>query len=87
MIQATENSELVRRRGRWLSTRVMDIYLQEVVATTFIPALDPRKRSVLEGLSAAFTDVLSWAAYFEQCSIPRRSWFFLLAADNAAFAG
>ena len=87
MIQATENSELVRRRGRWLSTRVMDIYLQEVVATTFIPALDPRKRSVLEGLSAAFTDVLSWATYFEQCSIPRRSWFFLLAADNDAFAG
>eukprot|EP00435_Cladocopium_sp_Y103_P065786 s89_g27.t1 len=29
LLMTTENSELVRRRGRWLSTRVMEIYLQE----------------------------------------------------------
>eukprot|EP00435_Cladocopium_sp_Y103_P057938 s1879_g20.t1 len=30
ILNMTENTELVRRRGRWLSQRVCDIYLQEV---------------------------------------------------------
>ena len=34
LLQLTENSELVRRRGRWVSARVMEVYLQEVAAST-----------------------------------------------------
>lgn len=36
LIGLTESSELVRRRGRWISLKVMDIYLQEVAASTFM---------------------------------------------------
>ena len=36
MLQATEDSELVRRRGRWASHKVMEIYLQEVASSTFV---------------------------------------------------
>ena len=35
MMEQTENSELVRRRGRWLSLRVMEICLQEVYQPPF----------------------------------------------------
>ena len=29
MLHCTENPDLVRRRGRWMSMRVMEIYLQD----------------------------------------------------------
>ena len=54
MLGSTENSELVRRRGRWLSQRVMDIYLQEVVAITFLPSLSIDVRDRLEALAGDF---------------------------------
>ena len=54
MLGLTENSELVRRRGRWLSQRVMDIYLQEVVAITFLPSLSIDVRDRLEALAGDF---------------------------------
>eukprot|EP00435_Cladocopium_sp_Y103_P074323 s580_g48.t1 len=36
LLHRTENSEVVRRRGRWLSVKVMEIYLQEVLVCTFM---------------------------------------------------
>jgi hypothetical protein len=38
----TEDTELVKRRGRWLAHRTMEIYLQEVNATVFFPRLSPK---------------------------------------------
>ena len=32
LLQVSEQSEMVRRRGRWISARVMEVYLQEVGA-------------------------------------------------------
>ena len=31
----TEDAEYVRRKGRWLSTRVLEIYLQEASVATY----------------------------------------------------
>ncbi|OLP73590.1 hypothetical protein AK812_SmicGene47124 [Symbiodinium microadriaticum] len=44
-----QDSELVRRRGRWASHRVMEIYLQEVSAIVFFPKLplDVREKVLL----------------------------------------
>ena len=44
MLNITENAELVRRRGRWLSHRVMEIYLQEVQVATYLFRLLPAQR-------------------------------------------
>ena len=81
MLGETENSELVRRRGRWLSHRVMDIYLQEVVATTFLPNLSATTRRIIDSLAHSFPDVLERVLFFESRGVPRASWFFLLR-DN-----
>ena len=85
MLQTTENSELVRRRGRWMSSRVMDIYLQQVVATTFLPSLAPELRAALEALAANFAVYLQWAVYLDACRIPRRAWYYLLSAETDSF--
>ena len=37
LLQLSEDSELVRRRGRWASHRVMEIYLQEIQAIVSLP--------------------------------------------------
>eukprot|EP00435_Cladocopium_sp_Y103_P056300 s620_g19.t1 len=36
LITTTESAELVRRRGRWISNKVMECYLQEVESTTYL---------------------------------------------------
>ena len=51
LLHVSENSELVRRRGRRLSTRVMEIYLQEVLVATFVKKLEPSVRAKLKKLA------------------------------------
>ncbi|CAE7306808.1 unnamed protein product [Symbiodinium necroappetens] len=77
-LNATENSELVRRRGRWLSLRVMDIYLQEVVAITYLPSLEPSTRECVDSLASQFTAILQRVIFFMSRGIPRAAWYALL---------
>ena len=63
MLESTENAELVRRRGRWLSARVMEIYLQEVTAATFVPRLPSDVRAAVEQLAQAFSAILQTAIF------------------------
>ena len=78
MLGLTENSELVRRRGRWLSQRVMDIYLQEVVAITYLPSLAQDTRDRLDALAGDVTSILAKVLFFESRRIPRAAWYLLL---------
>lgn len=58
LLQSTEHSELVRRRGRWISTRVMEVYLQEVGTAHFMNALNDPQRDRIYGLASLFPGVL-----------------------------
>ena len=44
LLQTSEDSELVRRRGRWLNSRTMRIYIQEVFSSQFVSCLRPPVR-------------------------------------------
>ena len=77
LLQATEDSELVRRRGRWASHKVMEIYLQEVASSTFVADLPPAARSKTLELARLFPSMLDQAKRWRQCNIPSRSWFSL----------
>lgn len=74
LLLRTEDPELIRRRGRWLSSRVMEIYLQEVMATTYIQKLSPTVRAKILRLAAAFPHVLAQALSFLSCGIPAAVW-------------
>ena len=51
MISICDNAEAVRRRGRWASFKVMEVYLQEVGASTYMNMIsDKSKSNVLNGL-------------------------------------
>ena len=48
LLHHTGDLELVRHRGRWLSVRTMNIYLQEVQVATYIVRVAPRTRFLIE---------------------------------------
>ncbi|CAE7155308.1 unnamed protein product, partial [Symbiodinium necroappetens] len=77
MLQQTEDSELVRRRGRWASAKVMEIYLQEITASTFLPSLPQRQKERIFGVAAGFSVVLAQAVQWYKDYVPNNAWFRL----------
>ncbi|CAE7220919.1 unnamed protein product [Symbiodinium natans] len=77
MLQCCEDSERVRRRGRWASPKVMEIYLQEVASSTFFPSLDLRTRELVYGFAQAFSSTLDQSLTWRRLGLPPSSWYAL----------
>ena len=77
MISLTESAEMVRRRGRWLSMRVMEVYLQEVAASTFMTDLDPTTRETILQAMAEFPQILQTSVRFASAHFPEKVWNLL----------
>ena len=77
LLNCSENSELVRRRGRWLSHRVMEIYLQEVHVATYLQRLTEEQRRLILELSLRFETTFQTACDFLAHGIPSKAWYFL----------
>ena len=77
LLSISEDSELVRRRGRWVSHKVMEIYLQEISAATFYPSLSADTRQKVLQAASCFPSVLSQAASWTRAGIPTRAWYHL----------
>ena len=50
LITVSESAELVRRRGRWISNKIMECYLQEVTSMTYLNEVDPHAKQLRSGL-------------------------------------
>ena len=77
LLQLTEDSELVRRRGRWASHKVMEIYLQEVSSSTFIMDLSETAREKVLHLAHLFPGILAQARIWADNNIPSNCWCYL----------
>ncbi|CAE7353024.1 unnamed protein product, partial [Symbiodinium microadriaticum] len=77
LLQLTEDSELVRRRGRWASHKVMEIYLQEVSSSTFIMDLPETARTKVLSLAHLFPGTLAQAHIWATNNIPSKCWRYL----------
>lgn len=78
MMMVSDNVEMIRRRGRCVSMKVMEIYVQEVSAVQFIPNLPMHvKRQVIEG-AAIFPWILSQAQILDRIDIPHSVWPIIL---------
>ena len=82
LLHQVEDPEYVRRRGRWLSSRTMEIYLQEVMVTTFIERLTPKARFLIELCSGSYALAVERAISFLDSGIPTKAWFSLLQAAS-----
>ena len=75
LLQVTEQSEIVRRRGRWVTTKVMEVYLQEVSAARYLNCLDAAQKEKVFGLAFGFLAILRQAESFVVAKIPSDIWF------------
>ena len=82
ILQLTESGDLVMRRGRWASYRVMSIYIQEVTSTSFLSVLDKDVRDNILDRAQCFSYFLEQAKAFESARIPRDVWHFLFGATQ-----
>ena len=80
LLTVTENAELTRRRGRWISPKVMEIYVQETSAARFMVALTERQRECVFSLANVFLKILDRCEEFHRAAIPPTVWFKLLSS-------
>ena len=83
LLQTSEDSELVRRRGRWLNSRTMEIYIQEIGALIFMHRLNPRAKRLVFGALGSFAGVVEWAEIFLQAGVHSKLWFQLFCGGVA----
>ena len=74
LLQRFEDAELVRRRGRWLSAKVCEIYLQEVSVATFAEAVPQPAYERITRISAASSAIVEKATYFLETGLPPEAW-------------
>jgi len=63
LLRATDNPEVVRFRGRWASSRMLETYVQEVGAVSLLPALSNDVRERVRTLAAAAPALLARATH------------------------
>ena len=79
IIQTLENAELCRRRGRWASMRMMDIYVQEVMALQYLRTIRPQSKELVLKIASFFSDTFLRAQKLHDEHVPETLWFRLLS--------
>ena len=82
LLMTSEDSELTRRRGRWITSKIMEIHVQEVSSLQFMPSLPSDvKKLIVEGMTL-FPWILAQADELCRARIPDQAWSLVLR--NAA---
>ena len=77
LISKSESIELTRRRGRWVSTKVLETYLQEVAASTYMNEVTEEGKKKTIFAMSVFLELLKEAERFSRCKLPSATWFLL----------
>lgn len=77
LLGLTEDAELVRRRGRWISQRVLEIYLQEIAVSTAVAKLPDATRQKIGRFASVFGEVLIKVIEYLAAHVPEQSWHIL----------
>lgn len=73
-LQATEDAEFARRKGRWLSSRVLEVYLQETTVSTYTEKMSEISKSRVTDLCKNFSGILDRAVFLKRHHIPEVAW-------------
>lgn len=76
-LQLFEDPDFVRRRGRWLSHKSMEIYLQEVATATFHHRLSNDAKRRISDVVMHFPRILVQSCWFLRHGIPPCAWYHL----------
>ena len=82
LMLASDNPDLVRRRGRWINSKVTEIYVQEVSALQLLPKLSFTSRQLVFGALEQFSSLWEKVRFFAEAKIPPKVWYSLIAAGT-----
>eukprot|EP00435_Cladocopium_sp_Y103_P034036 s1336_g8.t1 len=74
LLMRSEDSELTRRRGRWITSKVMEVYIQECSALQFLPNLPKATKSLIISGVQIFPWVLQQIDDLQRAKIPEMVW-------------
>ena len=84
LIAECEDVELVKRRGRWASHRVMECYLQEVMASTYLLEVPDEARQKILHAVRIFPSLMVQVMKFKTANIPEATWWYLLSKGHGS---
>ena len=73
-LMMTEDAPLVQRRGRWLTSRTMEIYIQEVAATQFLSHVPGEVKEKILTSAFAFPHILQRMETLAAAKVPQQFW-------------
>ena len=83
LLMESEDSELTRRRGRWVSNKVMEVYVQEAGAIQFLPRLPEQiRKQILRG-AYRFPWCLHLATRLSSAEVPLAVWYLIFQKEAA----
>lgn len=74
LLQQFGDTAFVQRRGRWMSHRVMEIYLQEIVIATRTNHLTTQTRQQIEDLAKGYPEILQRSVFLLNSFVPTNAW-------------
>jgi len=81
----TDNPDLTRRRGRWLTNKIMEIYVQEASAIQFIPHLPKDAKKQISDGAAIFPWMLAHVQSLDRMQMPPTVWPILVQEEATKF--
>ena len=81
-LQVSEDAEYTRRKGRWLSFKVMEIYVQESLALVYLKRISEQSKQINFALARAFTSILDRAKQLHVARVPPSLWFKLIQQED-----
>ena len=81
-LQVSEDAEYTRRKGRWLSFKVMEIYVQESLALVYLKRISEQSKQINFALARAFTSILYRARQLHAAHVPFSVWYALMKQED-----
>ena len=86
-LQVSEDGEYCRRKGRWLSQKVMEVYVQETTALLYLKHVSPDARELVLALAQLFPQVVNLCSQYASLSLPPSTWHILLQHETLGQGG
>ena len=86
-LQTTEDGEYTRRKERWLSAKIMEIYVQESASLLYLKKIPPSSKELVLTFAHVFPVVFATVQRFLRLGIVPTAWYPLLLKEDLECMG
>lgn len=86
-LQMTEDGEYTRRKGRWLSAKIMEIYIQETAALMYLKKIPAATCEFVLSIAHLFPVVFPKVRHYARLGLAPHAWYVLLQREDLECMG